>query len=82
MYRSFSTRFRDVQTLKSYAPGGWPTLEKFLVFVCIIQRRVPHPWAFCAQEPALSEAEGVGFHGSQSLGIFQGEDPAARHASR
>jgi len=24
--------------------------------------RLPHPCAFCAQEPALSEVEGVGFH--------------------
>jgi hypothetical protein len=31
--------------------------------------RVPHPCAFCAQEPALSEAEGVGFHSTAPLGI-------------
>jgi len=32
--------------------------------------RVPHPCAFCAQEPALSEAEGVGFHRRVNLGIL------------
>ncbi len=32
--------------------------------------RVPHPCAFCAQEPALSEAAEVGFHGSVRQGFL------------
>jgi len=35
-----------------------------------VRVRVPHPCAFFAQEPALSEAEGVGLHGSIELRIL------------
>jgi len=37
-------------------------------------KRMPHPCAFCAQEPALSEAEGVGFHRTVPLGIGVAHD--------
>jgi hypothetical protein len=50
---------------------GFPgSLRLGFLFLLLDSPRVPHPCAVFAQEPALSEAEGVGFPGSLRLGFL------------
>ena len=43
----------------------------------LVNGRVPHPFSrTLRKEPALSEAEGVGFHGRLAHGIFRASRPA------